>query len=107
MWFVAGKPTTSDSDLRLGAPGGLPVIIPLAYRDLLRNKTDHRDYGNICRIIFALFGCYRLIKFPGTLKISSITDPSDSKGLNPWELGYVVSTKFQNIFSKTKDIEYS
>jgi len=32
--------------------------------------------------------------------LDSITLPSPFKGLNPWEVGFVISQKFQTIFSK-------
>lgn len=107
QFFVAGNPQSSDADLRIGAPGGLPIIIPANHRDLIRNNIDHRDYPNICRIIFALLGCYRLIRYPGKLKLETITDPTDSKGISPWELGYNLSLKFKPLFDQVKPGSYS
>jgi hypothetical protein len=107
QFFVAGNPQSSSSDLRIGAPGGLPIIIPANHRDLIRNNNDHRDFPNVIRVIFALLGCYRLIRYEGTLKLETITDKSESKGISPWELGYNISLKFQPLFERTKVKEYS
>jgi len=92
--------------LRVGAPGGLPIIIPANFRDLIINNQNHRDFQNVIRVIFALLGCYRLIRYPGTLKLETIVDKSESQGLNPWEIGYTLSLKFKSIFDKTKIGEY-
>lgn len=107
QFFVAGNPQSSDSDLRVGAPGGLPLIIPGNHRDLIINNQNHRDFPNVIRVIFALLGCYRLIRYPGTLKLETIIDKSTSQGLNPWEVGFTLSLKFKSIFDKTKIGKYS
>jgi len=83
QFFVAGNPQSSDSNLRIGAPGGLPIIIPANHRVLIKSNQEHRDYPNVIRIIFALLGCYRLIRYEGTLKLETIIDKSDSIGINP------------------------
>jgi hypothetical protein len=85
----------------IGAPKGLPSLLSPGHRDLLINNVGHRDYANVVRIIFALLGCYRLIVYPGELKLETITDKSDSIGINPYELGFTVSTKFDPLFKRT------
>lgn len=108
QFFVAGNPQKSSLPMMIGAPKGLPSILPPGHRDLLLNKEGHRDYANIIRIIFALLGCYRLIVYKGKLNLETITDSSESTGVNPWELGFCISTKFKDIFQKgcLKDYDY-
>jgi len=88
--------------LRVGAPGGVPMIITGRCRDLIVKDINHRDAQSVIRVLFALLGCYRLIRCPGVLKLETITDKSTSKGLNPWEVGYTLSLKFKPLFDKTK-----
>lgn len=108
QFFVAGNPQKSSLPTMIGAPSGLPSILPPGHRDLLINKTSHRDFANVVRIIFALLGCYRLIVYKGKLKLETITEPSDSMGVNPWELGLCLSTKFKGLFERMtlKDYDY-
>jgi hypothetical protein len=83
QFFVAGNPQHKSESLRVGVARGLPIIIPAIHRQILINQKDARDYTNIVRIIFALLGCYRLIRYPGELKLETITDSTDSQGINP------------------------
>lgn len=82
MFFIAGNPTKSSSRL-VGSAQGLPVIIPRCHRALLLKllKDKHCDFMNVCKVILALFGLYRVITYKGELKLHTITDLSESSGL--------------------------
>jgi hypothetical protein len=73
--FIAGQPVNSLKEL--AGPGvypslrnGLPKFINLRDRNLIRN-----DNPQITRFYLTLFGVYRVLDCPKTLKLSTITSP--------------------------------
>lgn len=71
--WVAGRPTTCpqlDGSVRVATRRGLPLIIP----GLLRLQMEGGDW--VCvRVVLTYLSVFRIIKFPGVLKLSTITDP--------------------------------
>lgn len=67
--YVSGNPIFV-TNIPISLKGGLPSIIPGSIRSLLR-------YGelNIIRGVLSVFSVYRVIKIPGKIHLSSITDP--------------------------------
>lgn len=69
--WIAGVPSVcNEADLRVATRRGLPLIIP----GLLRLRMEARDLA-IIRIILTLLSVFRIIKYPGTLKLETITGP--------------------------------
>jgi len=72
---IAGEPVNSLKEL--AGPGvypslrtNLPKFIPKADRSLIRSQNIQ-----IIRFYLTLFSIYRILYIPGTLKLSTITDP--------------------------------
>jgi hypothetical protein len=81
---VGGHKISNTRDLKSAVSRtavGLPRVIPMRHRRALMS-------GDIWtfRIWLTLFGLYRVIEFPGTLKLNSITAPStmDKRFLREW-----------------------
>jgi hypothetical protein len=73
---IAGEPLSSLKEVGGELPfprlsNGLPVIIPVYDRRLIRIGS-----ASIIRYWLTLFSLYRIIKVPGQLKLSTITDPA-------------------------------
>lgn len=54
--------------------GGLPSVIPLLHRERIMRQGD----ATVLRFWFTLFALYRVLEFPGVIKISTITKPGPS-----------------------------
>jgi len=67
--FVSGNPVLV-TELPITIKGGLPGIIPGSIRSLVRDG----DLSST-RAVLSVFAVYRIIKIPGKLKLSTITDP--------------------------------
>jgi len=73
--FIAGTPVSSLKELMGDMPcrrldsRGLPMVIPFADRKLIAAGS-----ASITRCWLTLFSVYRVIRIPGTLKLSTITD---------------------------------
>jgi len=67
--FISGNPVFI-SELPISIKGGLPTVIPGSLRSLLRSLDL-----NTCRAVLSVLAVYRIIKIPGKLKLSTITDP--------------------------------
>lgn len=64
-------PDTGELGCRVGRTiGGLPRIIPAESRERIRAGDI-----SLIRIWLTLFSIYRVIEFPGKLKLNTITDP--------------------------------
>jgi len=70
---MAGSPTVApqkDGTVRVKSRRGSPTIIP----GTLRLQMEARDSVTI-RAIFTILSIFRIIKYPGQLKIETITNP--------------------------------
>lgn len=93
--YVAGSPTSTpqkDGEVRVKSRRGLPTIIPGSLRLLI----EARDSRTI-RAILTILSVFRIIKYPGQLKIETITEPfkglSDTLPLG--EVGMLWGTHFE------------
>jgi len=71
--FMAGSPTSTpqkDGEVRVKSRRGLPTIIPGSLRLLIEAKEP-----NVIRVISTILSIFRIIKYPGQLKLQTITDP--------------------------------
>jgi hypothetical protein len=68
--FVAGHRIRSSEDCIVGLTGGLPTIVP----GPLRLKFRQGD-GLSIKLVLTLFSVIRILKCPGNLKLSTITEP--------------------------------
>jgi len=50
--------------------GGLPRILPSYFRNSIRSRRPKE-----VRFILTIFGLYRVLPYPGKVKLSTITDP--------------------------------
>jgi len=77
--FLSGKPATCDMNAaggpRVASRRGLPLIIPGVIR--LQIEADNPV---VIRAVLTILSVYRIIKYPGSLKLATITDPF--KGLS-------------------------
>lgn len=94
QFYIAGNPTSSNASTRVASRSGLPTLLP---SDLRRDfHNPHSDSRISWKVVLAVLSLYRVIKVPGKLKLSTITDPFSgiSTTLNVGELGYVWATRF-------------
>lgn len=71
---IARSPIKDQTDLKVRfkrGRGGLPSIIPVLHRIRIINGDRF-----VIRLWSTLFSVYRVLEFAGTIKISTITDPS-------------------------------
>jgi hypothetical protein len=82
--FIGGQLIHLSKDVPIGISGGLPSIIPGAYRRQIR-RGDVR----IIKVVFSILSVYRIMQCPGTLKLNTITDPFTGleQSLPLYELG--------------------
>lgn len=66
----------------------LPRIIPILHRRWIRNGSTYH-----VKLWVTLFNLYRVLSFPGTLKLSTILDPSTSD-----QTQYGIYSRFAQIF---------
>nr|UPW42134.1 MAG: putative RNA dependent RNA polymerase [Guangxi sediment mito-like virus 2] len=96
--YVSGnKVETVNHPLSL--TGGLPRIIPGPLRSEIRK-------GNplIIRGVLTALALFRIIKCPGNLKLSTITDPF--KGISSTLVDYEVSLALRSLFGSVKDLNF-
>lgn len=85
---IAGRPTVcpshKDGAPRVGSRRGFPLIIPGPLR-LLMEAGDKMTI----RAVLTVLTVFRIIKYPGTLKLATITDPFNgiSEELSAVEVG--------------------
>ena len=59
--------------------GGVPSVIPKDHRKLIRSGDSR-----VIRFWLTLFGLYRILPFPGKMKLSTITDPGKDFDIMPY-----------------------
>lgn len=75
----------------------IPRIIPASHRLIIINKTV--GYQVFIKYYLSVFYLYRVISFPGTLKLNTITDPGREFTMRKY-------TKYMNTFvSLTRKVE--
>jgi hypothetical protein len=100
--YVSNTNVDSTNEFPLGLKGGLPRIIPGPLRSKIRE-------GNplVIRGVLTMFAVFRIIKCPGNLKLSTITDPfkGSSQVLPDYEVSQVLRSLFGNphSFKELKD----
>lgn len=73
MQAVGGYKLSSSHSLGMGIArdrSGFPRVIPREHRILIRGGNKQ-----LLRIWLSWFSIYRVLTFPGTLKLNTITDP--------------------------------
>lgn len=94
QFYIAGTPSTNQTQLRLGVAHGLPTILPKSLRLVLTGSDSRIAW----KVVLALLSLYRVIKYPGVLKLSSITD--DFKGLDTRLPQVEVALCYNRLFKK-------
>lgn len=71
---IARAPTLPTTPRFSRGRGGLPSVIPILHRiEIIRHGNP-----KVLRFWFTLFALYRVLEFPGVIKISTITKPGPS-----------------------------
>jgi hypothetical protein len=80
---ISGHPISLSEGCIIGLEKGLPTIIPFALRQRILSGVEDDIRG-----VLSLLQAYRVIKVPGVLKLSTITDPfkGQSSTLGKYEL---------------------
>lgn len=71
---IARAPTLPTTPRFSRGRGGLPSVIPTLHRVRIMRQGD----TTVLRFWFTLFALYRVLEFPGVIKISTITKPGPS-----------------------------
>lgn len=93
---MSGAKVDSTNEFPLGLTGGLPRIIPGPLRSKIREGSPL-----VIRGVLTMFAVFRIIKCPGNLKLSTITDPF--KGSSQVLPDYEVSQVLRSLFGPVKD----
>lgn len=81
--YVSGNPIFITNECVVGIKGGIPSIVPGTLSSLIRSG-DHTTI----RGVLSLLSVFRIIKIPGKVKLSTITDPfkGESSTLSNYEI---------------------